>query len=70
MKGYAQQAADGPVEPVLDEREIAKLVENYVPLVIKQADRVWLSPRIGLTRDDLVSAGCYGLLLADRKSVV
>ena len=67
MKGYAQQAADGPVEPVLDEREIAKLVENYVPLVIKQADRVWLSPRIGLTRDDLVSAGCYGLLLAARR---
>lgn len=67
MKGYVQQAPGGPNEPVLDEHEIAKLVESYVPLVIKQADRVWLSPRIGLTRDDLVSAGCYGLLLAARR---
>ncbi len=43
------------------------MVESYLPLVAKQADRVWLSPKIGLTRDDLISAGCYGLLLAARR---
>lgn len=43
------------------------MVENYLPLVANQADRVWLSPKIGLTRDDLISAGCYGLLLAARR---
>ena len=47
--------------------EIARLVESYIPLVLHQVDRAWLSPRIGLTREDLVSAGCYGLLLAARK---
>jgi RNA polymerase sigma factor for flagellar operon FliA len=67
MKGYARQAPGGAAQPLLDESEISKLVENYLPLVVKQAARVWLSARIGLTRDDLVSAGCYGLLLAARR---
>lgn len=68
MKGYPQQPADGAgATPMLDEAAIAKLVEAYLPLAIKQADRAWLSPRLGLTREDLVSAGCYGLLLAARR---
>ncbi len=67
MKAYAQQGPGGAAKPLLDEREISRLVENYLPLVVKQAARVWLSPRIGLTRDDLVSAGCYGLLLAAQR---
>jgi len=35
--------------------------------VLHQVDRAWLSPRLGLGREDLVSAGCYGLLLAARR---
>src|SRR5580658_9021889 len=66
MKAYAQQV-DTPIHAMLDEREIARLVESYIPLVLHQVDRAWLSPRLGLTREDLVSAGCYGLLLAARK---
>jgi RNA polymerase sigma factor (sigma-70 family) len=53
--------------PELSPAKIAALVEDYIPLAVSQADRVWLSPRIGLTRDDLISAGCYGLLLAARR---
>lgn len=66
MKTYAQRALAEP-ESRLDDAEVAKLVEDYLPLVIRQVARVWLSPRLGLTRDDLVSAGCYGLLLAARR---
>src|ERR1700683_30754 len=66
MKAYAQQV-ETPLPAMLDEGEIARLVENYIPLVLHQVDRSWLSPRLGLTREDLVSAGCYGLLLAARK---
>jgi len=66
MKAYAQQV-ETPIPALLDEREIARLVESYIPLVLHQVDRAWLSPRLGLTREDLVSAGCYGLLLAARK---
>ncbi|MGD0072850.1 MAG: sigma-70 family RNA polymerase sigma factor [Candidatus Binataceae bacterium] len=51
----------------LSEPEVAKLVESYLPLVARQVDRVWLSSRIGLTRDDLLSAGAYGLLMAARR---
>ncbi|HEY6395457.1 MAG TPA: sigma-70 family RNA polymerase sigma factor, partial [Candidatus Binataceae bacterium] len=67
MKGYEQEAARTAAQPILEESEIAQLVENYLPLVVHQANRVWLSPRIGLTREDLVSAGCFGLLLAARR---
>ena len=67
MKNYAQEAVQVDFRPALDEREIARLVENYLPLVAKHADRVWISARLGLTRDDLISAGCYGLLLAARR---
>lgn len=67
MKGYDQVALDATLAPILDDRQIAQLVEDYLPLVVKQVDRVWLSTRIGLTRDDLISAGCYGLLLAARR---
>jgi RNA polymerase sigma factor for flagellar operon FliA len=66
MKAYAQQL-EAPAQSMLDDREIARLVESYIPLVLHQVDRAWLSPRLGLTREDLVSAGCYGLLLAARK---
>ena len=45
--------ADG--KRILSREEIASMVENYLPLVADQADRVWLSPRIGLTRGDLIS---------------
>jgi len=58
--------AQTPPTP-LDDAEIAKLVENYVPMVLRRVDRMWLSSRLGLTRDDLVSAGCYGLLIAARR---
>jgi len=67
MKGYDQVASDAALAPILDDRRIARLVEDYLPLVVKHVDRVWLSTRIGLTRDDLISAGCYGLLLAARR---
>jgi RNA polymerase sigma factor for flagellar operon FliA len=66
MKAYAQQL-EAPAQSMLDDGEIARLVESYIPLVLHQVDRAWLSPRLGLTREDLVSAGCYGLLLAARK---
>jgi len=58
---------DSPMVTRLSEAEVAKLVENYLPLVARQVDRVWLSSRIGLTRDDLLSAGAYGLLMAARR---
>jgi RNA polymerase sigma factor (sigma-70 family) len=67
MKGYAQESAPAESEPLLDEREIARLVENYMPFAVKHADRVWVSARLRVTRDDLISAGCYGLLLAARR---
>lgn len=60
-------APEKTLEPILSAVEIASLVERYLPLVAGVVDRVWLSPRIGLTRDDLVSAGSYGLLLAARR---
>jgi len=66
MKIYAQPS-EAVVAPLLPESEIARLVEDYLPLVLHQVDRAWLSPRIGLGREDLISAGCYGLLLAARR---
>jgi len=65
----AETSDDFDALPVarLSQAEIAKLVENYLPLVAKLVDRVWLSSRIGLTRDDLLSAGAYGLLMAARR---
>src|SRR5579872_6643625 len=66
MKTYAEHT-ETAAAPILGEHEIARLVEDYLPLVLHQVDRAWLSPRIGLGREDLVSAGCYGLLLAARK---
>ena len=66
MKAYARQL-EMPDSTTLGEGEVARLVESYIPLVLHQVDRAWLSPRLGLTREDLISAGCYGLLLAARK---
>jgi len=66
MKTY-EEPADTVAAPILPEGEIARLVEAYLPLVLHQVDRAWLSPRIGLAREDLISAGCYGLLLAARR---
>ena len=66
MKAYAQQI-ECSANHSLSEREVARLVESYIPLVLHHVDRAWLSPRLGLTREDLISAGCYGLLLAARK---
>jgi RNA polymerase sigma factor (sigma-70 family) len=66
MRIYPQASEAAPA-PILPEGEIARLVEDYLPLVLHQVDRAWLSPRIGLGREDLVSAGCYGLLLAARR---
>jgi RNA polymerase sigma factor (sigma-70 family) len=66
MKAYARQL-EVSANQMLGEREVAHLVESYIPLVLHQVDRAWLSPRLGLTREDLISAGCYGLLLAARK---
>lgn len=69
MKGYLNRDTDESAQAqlMLDYAAIAKLVEDYIPLVLRHVDRMWLSPRLGLTRDDLVSAGCYGLLLAARR---
>lgn len=67
MKPYGQSDHNDGLEPALDDGAIASLVERYMPLVLKLVDRSWLSSRIGLTRDDLVSAGSYGLLLAARR---
>jgi RNA polymerase sigma factor (sigma-70 family) len=66
MKAYAE-ATETVAAPILPDGEIARLVEDYLPLVLHQVDRTWLSPRIGLGRDDLISAGCFGLLLAARR---
>jgi len=66
MKSFAE-TSQTVTAPLLPESEIARLVEDYLPLVLHQVDRAWLSPRIGLGREDLVSAGCYGLLLAARR---
>ena len=66
MKAFARQL-EVSANQTLGEHEVARLVESYIPLVLHQVDRAWLSPRLGLTREDLVSAGCYGLLLAARK---
>jgi RNA polymerase sigma factor (sigma-70 family) len=65
MKAYTE--TETAPAPKLPEGEIARLVEDYLPLVLHQVDRAWLSPRIGLAREDLISAGCYGLLLAARR---
>src|SRR5579875_265769 len=48
-------------------QDATALVESHLPLVASMVDRVWVSPRLGLTRDDLLSAGAYGLLLAARR---
>lgn len=66
MRAY-EEPAQAVAAPILPDGEIARLVEDYLPLVLHQVDRAWLSPRIGLGREDLVSAGCYGLLLAARR---
>ena len=66
MKTYPEPS-ETVAAPILPEGEIARLVEAYLPLVLHQVDRARLSPRIGLAREDLVSAGCYGLLLAARR---
>jgi RNA polymerase sporulation-specific sigma factor len=64
---YQSAADEDENRPILSPEEIASMVESYLPLVANQVDRVWLSPKIGLTRGDLISAGCYGLLLAARR---
>jgi RNA polymerase sigma factor (sigma-70 family) len=66
-RDYRQAGKENEQGPMLSPEEIASMVEHYLPLVVSQVDRVWLSPRIGLIRDDLISAGCYGLLLAARR---
>lgn len=67
MEAYAQASLPEVAEPLLNPADIAGLVERYLPLVASTVDRIWLSGRIGLTREDLVSAGSYGLLLAARR---
>lgn len=66
MKAYRKNDPNGPA-PALDDCAIAGMVERYMPLVLKLVDRTWISRHIGITRDDLVSAGSYGLLLAARR---
>jgi RNA polymerase sigma factor (sigma-70 family) len=67
LRHYPRGAQEDEIGLILSAEEIASMVEKYLPLVAYQVDRVWLSGRIGLTRDDLISAGCYGLLLAARR---
>ncbi len=66
-KNYGAEAEEAPAVSILSETQVATIVQDYIPLVVSQVDRVWLSPRTGLTRDDLISAGYYGLLLAARR---
>jgi RNA polymerase sigma factor for flagellar operon FliA len=66
VKAYLKNGSDG-LRPALDDAEIASIVERYMPLVLKLVDRTWISSRVGITRDDLISAGSYGLLLAARR---
>lgn len=71
MKGYSTVLAEPPAacagaDSAAQER-IRQLVESHLPLVARAVARVWLSARLGLTRDDLLSAGGYGLLLAARR---
>jgi DNA-directed RNA polymerase specialized sigma subunit len=66
-KPYSEEVRAGPAPTLLNDAQIATLVQDYLPLVVSQVDRVWLSPRTGLAREDLVSAGCHGLLLAARR---
>jgi RNA polymerase sporulation-specific sigma factor len=67
LRHYQRAVDEAGNGPMHSPEEIASMVENYLPLVANQVDRVWLSPKIGLTREDLISAGCYGLLLAARR---
>jgi RNA polymerase sigma factor (sigma-70 family) len=64
---YSVGPATSRARSILDEARIATMVQDYLPLVTRQVDRVWLSSRTGLMRDDLISAGCYGLFLAARR---
>ncbi len=66
-KAHDTEAPEALVSSILSEKQVATMVQDYLPLVVSQVDRVWVSPRTGLTRDDLISAGCYGLLLAARR---
>jgi RNA polymerase sigma factor (sigma-70 family) len=66
VKAYLKDDTEG-LRPALDDAAIATMVERYMPLVLKLVDRTWISSRIGITRDDLISAGSYGLLLAARR---
>lgn len=70
MKPYlacAEDAESSPSPTVDREQEVRRLVEDYLPLVAHLVDRTWVASRLGLTRDDLLSAGAYGLLMAARR---
>lgn len=47
-------------EPTLERRN--RLVENYLPLVKYNAERIWARLPEGVELDDLISAGVFGLL--------
>lgn len=51
---------DYRTEPTLDRRN--RLVENYLPLVKYNAERIWSRLPEGVELDDLISAGVFGLL--------
>src|SRR5437868_11987394 len=47
-------------EPTVDLRN--RLVENYLPLVKYNAERIWSRLPEGVDLDDLISAGVFGLM--------
>jgi RNA polymerase sigma factor for flagellar operon FliA len=49
------------------EERIKRLVESHLPLVLREMDRIYVAPGLGLEKDDLLSAGALGLLRAAQR---
>lgn len=64
---YGDEAHRPPSRGVDRDQRINHLVESFMPMVASLVDRTWVAARLGLTRDDLFSAGAYGLLMAARR---
>jgi RNA polymerase sigma factor (sigma-70 family) len=49
------------------EEQVRRLVESHLPLVLREMDRIYLAPGVGLEKEDLLSAGALGLLRAAQR---
>ncbi|MGH7906351.1 MAG: sigma-70 family RNA polymerase sigma factor [Candidatus Binataceae bacterium] len=47
--------------------DVRQLTESHLPLVLSEAEKIFLAPGIGLERDDLISSGALGLLRAAKR---